>query len=159
MFELVVNYYNFRLRVGTGSSVLEWQTLENVIITGCRMSAVLYSLTMSILLKAAEVECRGPLSWVHQPLRRAYMDDLTVTTTFVTGGRCLLKGLEENMTRTRMNFKAAKSSSLVLKKRHSHGWSPIYNRRCNNPYPEWKACEELDQYFQQKSEGHNRDLA
>ena len=46
----------------------------------------------------------------------AYMDDLTVTTTSVMGGRWLLKGLERNMTCARMYFKPAKSRSLVLKK-------------------------------------------
>ena len=44
------------------------------------------------------------------------MDDLTVTTTSVMGGRWLLKGLERNMTWARMYFKPAKSRSLVLKK-------------------------------------------
>ena len=44
------------------------------------------------------------------------MDDLTVTTTSVMGGRWLLKGLERNMTWARMYFKSVKSRSLVLKK-------------------------------------------
>ena len=43
------------------------------------------------------------------------MDDLTVTTTSVMGGRWLLKGLERNITWARMYFKPAKSRSLVLK--------------------------------------------
>ena len=73
---------------------------------------------MNMLVKAAEVECRGPLSrsGVRQSPIRAYMDDLTVTTTSVMGGRWLLKGLERNMTWARMYFKPAKSRSLVLKK-------------------------------------------
>ena len=80
------------------------------------MSAVLFSLTM--LVKAAEVECRGPLSrsGVRQSPIRAYMDDLTVTTTSVMGGKWLLKGLERNMIWARMHFKPAKSRSLVFKK-------------------------------------------
>ena len=96
----------------------EWQTLEKGIITGCTMSAVLFSLTMNMLVKAAEVEYRGPLSrlGVRQSPISAYMDDLTVTTTSVIGGRWLLKGLERNMTWAKMYFKPAKSRSLVLKK-------------------------------------------
>ena len=84
------------------------------------MSAVLFSLTMNMLVKAAEVECRGPLcrSGVRQSPISAYMDDLTVTTS-VMGGRWLLKGLERNMTWARMYFKPAKSRSLVLKKARS----------------------------------------
>ena len=47
------------------------------------------------------------------------MDDLTVTTTSVMGGRWLLKSFERNMTWARMYFKPAKilvTRSLVLKK-------------------------------------------
>ena len=74
---------------------------------------------MNMLVKAAEVECRGPLSrpGVRQSPIRAYMDDLTVTTTSVMGGRWLLKGLERNMTWARMYFKPAKSRSLVFLKK------------------------------------------
>ena len=117
--DLIADYYrNFRLRTCSSSVTSEWQTLEKGIITGCTMSAVLFSLTMNMLVKAAEVECRGPLSrsGVRQSPIRAYMDDLTVTTTSVMGGRWLLKGLERNMTWARMYFKPAKSRSLVLKK-------------------------------------------
>ena len=120
--DLIAGYYkNFRLRACSSSVTSEWQTLEKGIITGCTMSAVLFSLTMNMLVKAAEVECRGPLSrsGVHQSPIRAYMDDLTVMTTSVMGGRWLLKGLERNMTWARMYFKPAKSRSLVLKKARS----------------------------------------
>ena len=116
---LIANYYkNFRLRVCSSSVISEWQTLEKGIITGCTMSAVLFSLTMHMLVKFAEVECRGPLcrSGVRQSPIRAYMDDLTVTTTSVMEGIWFLKSLERNMTRARMYFKPAKSRSLVLKK-------------------------------------------
>ena len=118
--DLIADYYkNFRLRACSSTVRAEWQTLEKGIITGCTMSAVLFSLTMNMLVKAAEVECRGPLSrsGVRQSPIRAYMDDLTVTTTSVIGGRWLLKGLERNMTWARMYFKPAKSRSLVLKKK------------------------------------------
>ena len=79
---------------------------------------LLFSSTMNMLLKAAEVECRGPLSrsGVRKLPIRADMDDLTVTTTSVMGGRWLFEGLERNMTWARMYFKPAKYWSLVLKK-------------------------------------------
>jgi len=44
------------------------------------------------------------------------MDDLTVTTTSVPGCRWILNGLQELMSWDHMNFKPAKSRSLVLKK-------------------------------------------
>ena len=117
--DLIADYYkNFRLRACSSTVTSEWQTLEKGIITGCTMSAELFSLTMNMLVKAAEVECRGPLSrsGVRQSPIRAYMDDLTVITTSVMGGRWLLKGFERNMTWARMYFKPVKSRSLVLKK-------------------------------------------
>ena len=65
--DLIVDYYeNFRLRAYSSTVTSEWQTLEKGIITGCTMSAVLFSLTMNMLVKAAEAECRGPLSANHQ---------------------------------------------------------------------------------------------
>ena len=115
---LIADYYkNFQLRACSSTVTSEWQTLEKGIITGCTMSAILFSLTMNMLVKAAEVECRGPLSrsGVRQSPIRASMDDLTMTTS-VMGGKWLLKGLKRNMTWARMYFKPAKSRSLVLKK-------------------------------------------
>ena len=115
--DFIADYYK-NMRACSSTVTSEWQTLEKGIITGCTMSAVLFLLTMNMLVKAAEVECRGPLSrsGVRQSPIRAYMDDLTVTTTSVMGGRWLLKGLERNMTWARMYFKPAKSRSLVLKR-------------------------------------------
>ena len=114
--DLIADYYkNFRLRAYSSTVTSEWQTLEKGIITGCTIFAVLFSLTMNMLVKVAEVECRGPLSrsGVRQSPIRAYMDDLTMRMTSVMGGRWFLKGLERNMTRARMYFKPAKSRSLV----------------------------------------------
>ena len=69
------------------------------------------------------------------------MDDLTVTTTSVMGGRWLLKGLERNMTRARMYFKPAKSRSLVLKKDNetSRSWRKSDSQSQKKQYLLW-AC-------------------
>ena len=117
--DLINNYYqNSKMRISSNSSWSEWHELEKEIITGCTISAVLFSLAMNMLVKTAEVECRGLLSksGIRQPPIRAFMDDLTVTTSSVTGSRWLLKGLEQSTTWARMSFKPAKSRSLVLKK-------------------------------------------
>ncbi|XP_050957201.1 uncharacterized protein LOC127158092 [Labeo rohita] len=116
---LILDYYNnFLLRVTSGSSTSAWQRLEKGIITGCTISVPLFSLAMNMIVKSAEVECRGPLSksGTRQPPIRAFMDDLTVTTTSVPGCRWLLQGLERLVSWARMSFKPAKSRSLVLKK-------------------------------------------
>ncbi|XP_024141063.1 uncharacterized protein LOC112154399 [Oryzias melastigma] len=116
---LLMDYYNnFQLRVTSGASTSAWQRLEKGIITGCTISVPLFSLAMNMIVKSAEVECRGPMSrsGTRQPPIRAFMDDLTVTATSVPGCRWLLQGLERLISWARMSFKPAKSRSLVLKK-------------------------------------------
>ncbi|XP_061747756.1 uncharacterized protein LOC133545995, partial [Nerophis ophidion] len=117
--DLILDYYsNFHLRVSSGKTTSDWHRLEKGIITGCTISVILFALAMNMLVKSAEVQCRGPLSrsGVRQPPIRAFMDDLTVTTTSVPGCRWILNGLQEVISWARMNFKPAKSRALVLKK-------------------------------------------
>ncbi|XP_030004234.1 uncharacterized protein LOC115429122 [Sphaeramia orbicularis] len=92
--------------------------VEIGIITGCTISVTLFTLAMNMLIKAAEPECRGPRmkSGQRQPLIRAFMDDLTVTTESIAGCRWILKGLEKQVEWARMHFKPAKSRSMVLRK-------------------------------------------
>ena len=116
---LILDYYgDFSLRVSAGSTTSEWHRLEVGIITGCTISVILFALAMNMLVKSAEPECRGPKSrsGIRQPPIRAFMDDLTVTTESVPGGRWILTGLEKLMGWARMSFKPTKSRSLVLKK-------------------------------------------
>ncbi|XP_061878077.1 uncharacterized protein LOC133630482 [Entelurus aequoreus] len=116
---LILDYYaNFHLRVSSGKTTSDWHRLEKGIITGCTISVILFALAMNMLVKSAEVQCRGPLSrsGVRQPPIRAFMDDLTVTTTSVPGCRWILNGLQEVISWARMSFKPAKSRSLVLKR-------------------------------------------
>lgn len=95
----------------------DWHKLE-VGITGCTISVILFAVAMNMIVKSAEPECRGPQSrgGVRQPPIRAFMDDLTVTTESVPGGRWILQGLEKLIRWARMEFKPTKSRSLVLKK-------------------------------------------
>ncbi|TWW81809.1 hypothetical protein D4764_01G0016240 [Takifugu flavidus] len=111
---LILDYYNFQLRVTTGSLTSACQCLEKGIITGCTILVPLFSLAMNMIVKSAEVECRGPLSisGTRQPPIRAFMDDFTVMTTSVPGCRWLLQGLEWLIS----CFKPTKSRSLVLRK-------------------------------------------
>ncbi len=116
---LILDYYNsFRLRVSSGTATSAWQRLEKGIITGCTISVPLFALAMSMIVKSAEVECRGPMSrsGTRQPPIRAFMDDLTVTAASVPECRWLLQGLQRLILWARMSFKPAKSRSLVLKK-------------------------------------------
>lgn len=116
--DLILDYYNhFRMRVSAGGVTSDWHKLE-VGITGCTISVILFAVAMNMIVKSAEPECRGPQSrgGVRQPPIRAFMDDLTVTTESVPGGRWILQGLEKLIRWARMEFKPTKSRSLVLKK-------------------------------------------
>lgn len=70
--DLILNYYR--------NSASEWHQLEKGIITRCTISGILFALAMNMVVKATEVECRGPLSksGIQQPPIRAFMDGLTV---------------------------------------------------------------------------------
>lgn len=94
----ITDYYSkFRLRATTGSGTSDCHRLEKGIITCCTISVILFALTINMIFKSAEVECRGPLmrSGVRQPPIRAFMDDPTVTTTSVPGSRWIFQGLEK----------------------------------------------------------------
>ena len=106
------------MRTITKGSISAWHNLERGIITGCTISATLFMLTMNLLIKTTELECRGPItrSGVRQPLIRAYMDDMTITTTSTIDARWVSKGIEKLVTGARMSFNASKFRLLVLKK-------------------------------------------
>lgn len=116
--DLNLNYYENGLRVTFGNSTSDWHQLKKGIITGCTISIILFALAMNMVVKAAETECRGPLSksGIRQPPIRAFMDDLTVTTTSAPGGRWIIQGLAKPISWARKNFRPAKSRAMVLKR-------------------------------------------
>lgn len=103
-------YNNFQTRVSSGPIKSEWHRLEKGIIMVCTISVALFTLAMNIVVKSAEVECRGPLtkSGVRQPPIRAYMDGLTATTSLVPGSRWILQGLGRIISWGRMKFASLK---------------------------------------------------
>lgn len=113
--DLILYYYNnFRMRVTFGSEASDWHRIGKGIITGCTISVILFALSINMVVKSADVECRGPLtkSGVRQPPIRACMHDLTVTTTSVPGCRWILQGLERLMTRASMGLEFTFDSTL-----------------------------------------------
>lgn len=114
--ELLWDYYSCFSMIFTSGATSAWHCLEKGIITGCTISMMLFILVMNLLVKAAEVECRGPLSRsrIHQPPIQAFMDDLTVIATSVLGCRWLLHSLERLVSWARMSFKPAKCKSLEV---------------------------------------------
>ena len=110
---LIQDYYNiFKMRIMTKGSILAWHNLERGIITGCTISATVFTLAMNLLIKTTELECRGPVtrSGVRQSLIRAYMDNMTITTTSTIGARWVLKGIEKLVAWARMSFNASFNS-------------------------------------------------
>lgn len=73
---------------------------------------------MNMLVKSVEVQYRGQgiKRGVWQPPIRAFMDDLTVTTTSFPSCWWILNVLEDVIFWAHMTFKPTKSRSLVLKK-------------------------------------------
>ena len=116
--ELFTGYFNqFQLRISSESVMTDWQRLERG-ITGSTISAARFTLAMNMFVKSAETECCGHISssGFRQPPIRAYMDDLTVTTTSATRCIWLLRGLERHIEWARMSFQPRKCESVVLKR-------------------------------------------
>lgn len=77
------------MRVTSRWVTSRWHQLEKGIVTLCTISVSLSALAMSMVVKAAEVECRGPIarSGMQLHLIRGYMDDLIVIASSVPGSR------------------------------------------------------------------------
>ena len=83
---LILDYYNnFNLRVTSSTKTSDWHRLKRGIITGSTISATLFSLAMNMIIKSAEMECRSPRSksGIRQPPLRAYMDNITETSSVI----------------------------------------------------------------------------
>ena len=117
--KLIQSYFsNIYLRFSCEQFTTDWIELQKGIVTGCTISVILFVMGMNIIIKAAEVETRGPQtnSGIRLPSNRGFMDDMTVTTETHIQARWVLTALEETATWARMQFKPAKSRSLVIKK-------------------------------------------
>ncbi len=63
VWSLIMDHYsNFSARVSSGQVTSAWHHLEKGIIISCTISVSLFSLAMNMIVKSAEVECRGPKS-------------------------------------------------------------------------------------------------
>jgi len=107
-----------KLRFTAGQFTTNWQDLQKGIPTGCTISPILFVMGMNLLVGAAEGVTRGPTleSGISQPVLRAFMDDITITTGTHVQARWVLETLGAVATWARMSFKANKSRSLVIRK-------------------------------------------
>lgn len=96
-------------REGKGDLAVLWLDLANA------YGSIPHRLVESSLDQQS-AEAHSPSQAYSSPPIRAFMDDLTVTTTSVPGCRWILQGLKHLINWARMDFKPAKSRSLVVKK-------------------------------------------
>ena len=91
--ELISSYYNnVNIRFTTKNFTTEWQKVEKGIITGCTLSVILFSLSMSWLVESVQGVTKGPLtsSGQRQANSRLLMDDIATTTETVPQTNILL---------------------------------------------------------------------
>ena len=117
--ELISSYYSdVRIRFTTSNFTTDWQRVERGIITGCTLSVVLFSLTMSWLVESVKKETKGPKtsSGQRQVNSRLFMDDITTTTETVPQTKYLLEKLAEKLNWAGLKVKPGKCRSLVIVK-------------------------------------------
>ncbi|KAK0139991.1 hypothetical protein N1851_023098 [Merluccius polli] len=86
-----------------GNFTTDWQV---GIVTGCTISVILFSVATNLAVLAS----------IQQVPIRAFMDDLTITAKSVPEGRWILEDLVKLTDWARMEFKPAKSRSLILRR-------------------------------------------
>ena len=117
--ELIMNYYkDLKIRFTTNDFITEWQKVEKGIITGCTLSVILFSLTMSWLVESVKRETKGPKtsSGQRQVNSRLFMDDIQTTTETVPQTKHLLGKLNEKMKWAGLDFRLVKCRYLVIYK-------------------------------------------
>ena len=117
--DLIANYYkDLRIRFTTKDCTTEWQMVEKGIITGCTLSVVLFSLTMSWLVQSVKNETKGPKtsSGQRQVNSRLFMDDINTMTETVPQTNHLVTKLSQKMKWAGLDFRLVKCRSLVIYK-------------------------------------------
>ena len=117
--ELIMNYYkDLKIRFTTNDFITEWQKVEKGIITGCTLSVILFSLTMSWLVESVKRETKGlkTSSGQRQVNSRLFMDDIQTTTETVPQTKHLLGKLNEKMKWAGLDFRLVKCRYLVIYK-------------------------------------------
>ena len=114
---LVESYYgNVEIRFTTKNFTTEWQRVEKGIITGCTLSVILFSLSMTMLVMSVKDETKGPetVSGQRQRNSRLLMDDITSTTENLVQTKYLLDKLMAKLKWAGLSAKPEKCRSLVI---------------------------------------------
>ena len=114
---LIDSYYkDVSIRFSAEEFITEWQQLEKGIVTGCTLSVILFSLTMTMLVLTVREETKGPksASGQQQQNTRLFMDDVTTTTETLVQTSYLLDELAAKLDWGRLQVKPEKCRSLVI---------------------------------------------
>ena len=114
---LIASYYSdIKVRFTTNKFTTEWQRVEKGIVTGCTLSVILFSLTMSWIVDSVKGETKGPVtsSGQRQVNSRLFMDDITTTTETVPHTNILLESISRKLEWAGLKVRAEKCRSLVV---------------------------------------------
>ena len=115
--EYIEDYYKeVSIRFTTDNFTTGWQQLEKGIVTGCTLSVVLFSLTMTMLMLSVKSETKGPRSSSGQQQQntRLFMDDISTTTETSVQTRYLLREMESKLKWGRLEAKPEKCRYLSI---------------------------------------------
>ena len=109
-------YKEVSIRFTTEHFTTGWQLLEKGIITGCTLSVILFSLTMTMLMLSVKMETKGPKSSSGQQQQntRLFMDDISTTTETTVQTRYLLGEMENKLDWGRLQAKPEKCRYLAI---------------------------------------------
>lgn len=116
---LIHSYYeDVSIRFTTQQFTTEFLKIEKGIITGCTLSVILFSLTMTMLMLSVRRETKGPVteSGQRQETVRLFMDDISTTTENKVQSKHLLDAISDKLEWARLQVKPAKCRSLVIRK-------------------------------------------
>ena len=109
------------------SATSAWHRHQRGIFAGCTLSIILFLAGMNIILEYS-MQTSVPKFTTNNttlPLLRAFMDDLSLMTTKVSGAQTLLSRCITALTWAGLEFRADKSRSIVIVKGRSMNTTPF----------------------------------
>ena len=118
------------------SAPSNWHQHQRGIFAGCTLSIILFLAGMNIILEYVLVACAPHFitsSKVSLPLVKAFMDDVNLMSSSVSGAQTLLARCATALQWAGMEFRADKSRSFIIKKGKSLNSSPFCVSEPSNP--------------------------
>ena len=109
------------------SATSSWHRHQRGIFVGCTLSIILFLAGMNIILEYS-IQARVPQFTTNNtvlPFRRAFMHDLSLMSSTVSGAQTLLSQCITALNWAGLEFRAAKSRSIVIVKGRSMNTTPF----------------------------------